>query len=208
MAFEFTPEGQVEIPEITYKETVRLPVDQTALVIIDMQNDFVKPEGALVVDAARETIPNIQHLLAMARDHGMQVAYTQDTHIEGSEEWEIWPEHVAKGTWGWEIIEELQPQPGEPVFEKPRYDGFYASGLDHYLSRVWDVKHVIIVGTVANICVAHTAASAGLRWFHIVVPANGISAMNAFDQALTLRQASWLYNGSVVRDVKDIQIEA
>jgi nicotinamidase-related amidase len=208
MTFEFTPEGQVEIPEIPYKEQVLLPAEKTALVIVDMQNDFVKPAGALVVDAARETIPPIQQLLETARASGAHVAYTQDTHIGGTEEWEIWPEHVAKGTWGWEIIEELAPQPNEPVFEKPRYDGFYASGLDHYLSRVWDVKHVIIVGTVANICVAHTAASAGLRWFHIVVPANGISAMNAFDQALTLRQASWLYNGSVVRDVKDIQIEA
>ncbi len=207
MAFEFTPTGQVEIPEIPYKETVRLPADKTALLIIDMQNDFVKPEGALVVDAARETIPNIQHLLTMAREYDVHVAYTQDTHTKGTEEWDIWPKHVAKGTWGWEIVEELQPQPGEIVFEKPRYDGFYASALSHYLCSVWDVEHVLIVGTVANICVAHTAASAGLRWFHIVVPANGISAMNAFDQALTLRQASWLYNGSVVRDVRDVQIE-
>jgi nicotinamidase-related amidase len=63
------------------------------------------------------------------------------------------------------------------------------------------------VGTVSNICVAHTAASAGLRWFHIVMPANGISALTNFDQALTLRQVSYLYNGHVVKDVADIRFE-
>jgi hypothetical protein len=56
--------------------------------------------------------------------------------------------------------------------------------------------------------VLHTAASAGLRWFHIVIPANGISALTDFDQALTLRQVSWLYSGSVVRSVEHIQFEA
>ena len=66
----------------------------------------------------------------------------------------------------------------------------------------------MIVGTVSNICVLHTAASAGLRWFRIVIPANGISALNDFDQALTLRQVSWLYHRSVVRSVKHIQFEA
>jgi len=58
---------------------------------------------------------------------------------------------------------------------------------------------------VASICVLHTAASAGLRWFHVVVPANGISALTDFDQALTLRQVSWLYVGDVVRTIGDIQ---
>ena len=63
---------------------------------------------------------------------------------------------------------------------------------------------MVIVGTVSNICVAHTAASAGLRWFQIVIPANDISALTEFDQALTLRQTSWLYGGDVVKSVADI----
>jgi len=58
---------------------------------------------------------------------------------------------------------------------------------------------------VSSICVAHTAASAGLRWYSIVVPANGISALTEFDQALTLRQVSWLYTGQVVKSVADVE---
>jgi nicotinamidase-related amidase len=93
------------------------------------------------------------------------------------------------------------------VCQKNRYDGFYASWLDHFLSHIWRVQHVVIMGTVSNICVLHTAASAGLRYFHVVVPANGISALTDFDQALTLRQVSWLYSGSVVRSVEHIRFE-
>ena len=205
MSIHFIPEKQVEVPEIPFEDGMELPAEKTALVIVDMQNDFVKEEGSLVVDAAGETIPHIRGLLERAREAGVHVAFTQDTHLEGTPEWETWPEHVKQGTWGWEIIEELQPREKEPVCRKPRSDAFYASDLDYYLSRIWKVEHVVIVGTVANICVLHTAASAGLRWFHIVVPADGISALNDFDQALTLRQVSFLYHGHTVRSVKDIK---
>jgi len=172
-----------------------------------MQNDFVKLEGALVVEAASETVPRIQRLLKSARTHGVRIVYTQDTHFERDAEWEIWPQHAKSGTWGWEIVEELKPHPEDLVCQKNRYDGFYASCLDHFLTRVWRVENLVIVGTVSNICVLHTAASAGLRYFHIVVPADGISALTDFDQALTLRQVSWLYKGSVVKSVDDIQFE-
>jgi nicotinamidase-related amidase len=111
------------------------------------------------------------------------------------------------GSWGWEIIEELQPGPEDLICQKNRNDGFYGTWLEHFLSWVWRIEHLVIVGTVANICVAHTAASAGLHWFHIVVPANGISAQTEFDQALTMRQVSSLYAGDVVKSVEDIHFE-
>jgi nicotinamidase-related amidase len=172
-----------------------------------MQNDFVEPAGSLLVPAASETVPHIQQLLESARARNVRIAYTQDTQVEGDPEFEIWPEHCLIGTWGWEIVKELEPHPKDLICQKNRYDGFYASWLDHFLSHVWHVENLVIVGTVSNICVLHTAASAGLRYFHIVVPANGISALNDFDQALTLRQVSWLYSGSVVRSVEHIRFE-
>lgn len=204
MTFQFVPQKKMEVPEIPFKDKTVLPAPKTALLIIDMQNDFVKPDGKLVTPAAGETVPNIRKLLEAARRSKARVAYTQDTHFPGDREWEIWPPHCEKDSWGWQIVEELKPQQ-ELVCEKNRYDGFYGTMLNHYLSRVWQVEHLIIAGTVSNICVAHTAASAGLRWFHIVVPANGISAQTEFDQALTLRQVSSLYAGEVVKSVDDIQ---
>jgi nicotinamidase-related amidase len=207
MGIQFIPGDTVKVPEISFKDEVRLPAQETAVVVVDMQNDFVKPDGSLLVPAASETVPQIQRLLESARTHGVRVAYTQDSQVEGDPEFDIWPEHCRIGTWGWEIIEELQPQPEDLICQKNRYDGFYGSWLDHFLSHVWHVTNLVIVGTVSNICVLHTAASAGLRWFHIVVPADGISALTDFDQALTLRQVSWLYTGSVVRSVDHIRFE-
>ena len=208
MSVQFVPGESVAVPEIPFKESVRLPAQKTAVVVVDMQNDFVKSGGALVVPAAVETIPHIQRLLDAARAAGVHIAYTQDTHFEGDPEWEIWPEHCRAGTWGWEIVDELKPHPEDLVCQKSRYDGFYGTWLEHFLTHVWHVEHLVLVGTVSSICVLHTAASAGLRWFHVVVPANGISALTDFDQALTLRQISWLYLGDVVRDVEHIHFEA
>jgi nicotinamidase-related amidase len=208
MSIRFIPGATVEVPEIAFKPAVHLPAATTALIVVDMQNDFVKPEGGkLVVPAAIETLDAQQRLIAAARAKGVRVAYTQDTHLEGDPEWKIWPEHCRKDTWGWQIVDELKPQPEDLVEQKSRYDGFYDSSLDHYLSRVWKIEHLVIVGTISSICVLHTAASAGLRWFHVVVPADGISALNDFDQALALRQVSWLYVGDVVRSVDDIHFE-
>lgn len=204
----FIPTGSVEVPELDVHEKIQLPANQSAVVVVDMQNDFVKPGGTLVVPQAAETIHSIQHLLAQARSHEVPIAYTQDTHREGDPEWNIWPEHCRFNTWGWQIIEELRPEPADLVCPKSRYDGFYDTWLDHYLSRVWNVKHLILVGTVSSICVLHTAAAAGLRWFHVVVPADGTSALTEFDQALTLRQVSFLYLGQVVSSVKGIQFAA
>jgi len=208
MTFQFIPNDVVKVPEIPFKEEVRLPAQQTALVVVDMQNDFVKPDGQLVVPAAQGSVKYIEALLETARNAGVRIAYTQDTHFEGDKEWKIWPEHCRAETWGWEIIDELKPTPDDIVCQKNRYDGFYGTWLEHFLSRVWQVEHVVIVGTVSNICVLHTAASAGLRWFHIVVPANGISALTEFDQALTLHQVSSLYTGDVVKSVKNITFDS
>jgi nicotinamidase-related amidase len=208
MSFQYLPGATVEVPEITYKAQVELPAAKSAVIVVDMQNDFVTPGGKLVVPAAEATVPAIQQLLAAARGSGVRVAYTQDTHFEGDPEWQIWPEHCRKDTWGWEIVEALAPQAGELVEQKSRYDGFYDTSFDHYLSRVWKVEHLVIVGTIASICVLHTAASAGLRWFHVVLPADGTSALTEFDQAIALRQVSWLYTGSVVRSVADIHFTA
>jgi nicotinamidase-related amidase len=204
MTVPFIPGKTVEVPEISYQERVDLPAEKTALIIVDMQNDFVKEGGTLVVPTAVQTIPDIARLMERARSSGVRVAYTQDTHFEDDPEYQIWPPHCKKETWGWQIVEELAPHENDLVCPKSRYDGFYGTWLEHHLAKVWGVEHLVIVGTVASICVLHTAASAGLRWYNVVVPAQGISALTEFDQALTLRQVSWLYTGMVTRSVDDV----
>ncbi len=193
----------VEVPEYEVVESVEVPARETAVIVVDMQNDFVKPQGRLFVPTAPATIEPIRRLLSRARSAGARVFYTQDTHYDGDPEFAIWGEHVKHGTWGWRIIDELEPQPGDIVVQKTRYDGFYGTPLDDLL-RVYSIKYTVIVGTVANICVLHTAASAALRWYKVVVPIDGISALTEFDLHATLRQISWLYKGIVVRSADGI----
>ncbi len=198
------PGETVEVPEIPWQSSVDLPAQNTAVIVVDMQNDFVKDGGALVVPDAAATLDSLQGLLERARRAGVQIAYTQDSHFPGDPEWEVWPRHCEVNSWGWEIVEELAPLPEDLVCQKSRYDGFYGTWLEHFLANVWKVRNLVIVGTVSSICVLHTAASAGLRWYAVVVPADCISALTEFDQALTLRQVSWLYTGSVTKTAESI----
>lgn len=73
----------VEVPAYELVPEVLIDPVTTALIVVDMQNDFVKPEGKLFVPDAPATIPKIQHLLALAREHRMFTVFTQDTHYPG-----------------------------------------------------------------------------------------------------------------------------
>lgn len=187
---------QVEAPAYQVERRVAVDPRTTALIVVDMQNDFVKPSGALVVEQAKETIPAVQRLLELARRSGMAVFYTQDTHDPGDMEFPIWGQHVLRGSWGWQIVEELAPQPGERVIQKLRYDGFFGTSLDHEL-RLKGIRSVIICGTVANICVLHTAGSAALRGYKVILPIDAISALTPFDFQAAIRQTSFLYRGVI-----------
>ncbi len=196
---------KVDVPDIEVVERVELPSEETALVIVDMQNDFVKEGGKLRVPTAESTVPSIKKLLEKARSKDVLVIYTQDTHYEDDPEYRIWGEHVRFGTWGWEIIDELKPiEDREIVVRKTRYDGFYGTPLDDLL-RIYNIKNLVIVGTVANICVLHTAGSAALRWYKVYVPMDGISALNEFDYYAALRQINFLYKGVIVENVNGIE---
>lgn len=188
----------VEVPAYDIREQVRLDPARTALIVVDMQNDFVREGGRLVVPDAETTLPQIQRLLALARESGMRVVYTQDTHDEGDPEWEIWGEHCRRATWGWQIVDDLASRGDEVVIQKLRYDAFYGTQLDHLL-RLWDIDTLVICGTVANICVHYTAASAALRWYDVVIPLDAISALDPFDLESSLRQTAFLFRGTITR---------
>jgi len=186
----------VDAPEYRVERRVVVNPKATALIVVDMQNDFVKPGGTLVVEQAKGTLSAIQRLLALARRSGMVVFYTQDTHDPGDPEFPIWGQHVLRGSWGWQIVDELAPQAGERVIQKLRYDGFFGTPLDHEL-RMKDIKTVIVCGTVANICVLQTACSAALRGYKVILPVDAISAITPFDQQVAIRQTSFLYRGVI-----------
>ena len=177
-------------------EQVEVDPARTALLVVDMQNDFVDTQGSLRVPDAAGSIPVIAALLERARHAGMRVVFTQDTHRDDDPEWQIWPEHAREGSWGWQIIDELAPLDHETVIRKLRYDAFYDTPLDHLL-RLWGVTTLVICGTLANICVHYTAASAALRWYDVVIPQDAISALEPFYLEFSLHQTVFVFAGQV-----------
>jgi nicotinamidase-related amidase len=188
----------VEVPEITLADRVEIDPDRTALLIIDMQNDFVSEGGKLVVPDAAATVPTIARLRDRARRAGVRVFYTQDSHPPGDPEFAIWGEHALEGTQGWRIVDDLKPDAaaGDRVFRKHRYDGFFGTCLNEEL-RVAGIDTLIICGTVANVCVLHTAASAAIRWYRVILPTDTTSALNDFDLRSAVRQIHFLFRGVI-----------
>ncbi len=185
---------KVEVPEYAVQDNVGVDPARTALLVINMQNDFVKQGGSLLVPQAEATVPAIERLLDLARGSRMRVVYSQDTHRRGDPEWEIWPAHCREGSWGWEIVAELAPGVDDTVLRTVRHDTFYGTPLDHLL-RTWGVDTLVICGTVANIGVQYAAASAALRAYAVVIPLDGISALEPFDLEASLRQTAFVFAG-------------
>lgn len=187
---------KAEVPQYAVQDQVCVDPARTALLVIDMQNDFVKPGGSLLVPDAEATVPAIRGLLELARVSRMRIVYSQDTHCRGDPEWEVWPEHCREGSWGWQIVAELAPAAEDTVLRKVRDDAFYSTPLDHLLRR-WSVETLVICGTVANMSVQHTAASAALRSYAVVIPRDAISALEPFDLEAALRQTAFALAGRV-----------
>ncbi|MEO0222486.1 MAG: isochorismatase family cysteine hydrolase [candidate division WOR-3 bacterium] len=185
------------------KERVELSAKETALIIVDMQNDFAHERGSLFVPDAPKTIKPIKSLIEKFREKNSTIIYTQDWHMEDDPEFKIWGVHAVAGTWGAEIVDELRPTDRDITVKKLRYDAFYGTSLDHIL-RVKGIKSLMITGTVANICVLHTAGSAALRWYNVIVPMDCISALTEDDYQFTLRQVDFLYKGTIVRSQENI----
>ena len=172
---------------------IKISGKTSAFVIVDMQNDFVHPDGKLFSPNAQKIISPIKLLIDKARQSGVKIIYTQDTHFpDDPVEFPIWGEHVVKGSWGWQIIDELKPLIHDIVIEKLRYDAFFGTPLEHIL-KIYGIENVIVTGTVANICVLHTVSSARLHNYNVIVPVDSISALTEFDYSLSLRQMDFLY---------------
>ena len=186
----------MSVPEYKITPSVSLDPRSTALVVVDMQVDFADPKGKLFVQESRPTIPIIRSLVSHARKIKVPVIFTQDWHRTDDAEFLIWPPHAVEGTQGAQVIPELKPLQNDYLIHKRTYDAFFATDLD-LLLRQKGIKCLIISGTVANICVLHTAGSASLRGYEVILPIDTLSALNPFDYQTALRQISFVYQGKL-----------
>lgn len=189
---------QVTVPEYKVFPKISLNPKITALVVVDMQYDFIHPRGKLFVPAALKTISVIRLLIQKARQAKVPIFFTQDWHRPDDAEFSIWPTHAVEGTEGVKVIPELKPTAKDFYIHKRTYDAFFATDFD-LLLRQMKIKNLIITGTVANICVLHTAGSARLYGYEIIIPTDAISSLTPFDQEAALRQISFVYQGKITK---------
>lgn len=187
---------EVSVPEYKILPKVFLDPRITALIVVDMQVDFVSPKGKLFVPEAPKTIPAIRSLITKARKARSPVIFTQDWHRADDPEFSMWPAHAVEGTRGAQVIPELKLMSKDYSIRKRTYDAFFSTDLD-LLLRQKNIQNLVISGTVSNICVLHTAGSARLRGYEITIVGDAISSLTPFDQASALRQISFIYRGKI-----------
>jgi nicotinamidase-related amidase len=177
--------------------------ESTALVVVDMQNGFCDPTGSLYAPGSEAVVGPVASLVDRAHDAGGRVVYTRDVHPEGQfddahyyDEFDRWGEHVLEGSWEAELVDRLEVRDGDHVVEKHTYDAFYGTELDGWLSAR-GIRDLLVCGTLANVCVLHTAGSAGLRDYRPVLVEDCIGAIEDAHREYALEHADWLF-GEVV----------
>lgn len=164
-------------------------VTTTALVIIDMQRDFLEPGGfgellGNDVSLLRSTIGPNRRVLASAREAGMLVIHTREGHRPDLTDCPPakltrggttfigtkgpMGRILVRGEVGHEIIPELAPQPGEPVIDKPGKGAFYATDLELIL-RERGIRSLVVCGVTTEVCVHTTVREANDRGFECLV---------------------------------------
>ena len=168
--------------------------DRTALVVVDVQNDFADPVGSLYVRTGEDAVPFINEQVAAAAASGSFVVYTQDWHPETTPHFEtdggIWPVHCVADSWGAEFctgLDVVGPSVKKGVGGEDGYSGFTVSDplsgqqtptkLESLL-RERAIQRVVIVGLATDYCVKATALDAARLGFETTVLADGIRAVN------------------------------
>lgn len=160
---------------------------ETALIIIDMLNDFVLPGAPLEVPSTREIIPAIKREISAARAEGMPVIYVCDAHAADDREFAAWPPHAVKGSRGARVVDALKPQEGDIIVEKPTYSAFYRTDLENILNNR-GIKTLVITGCVTNICILYTAYEAVVRGYKVTVPRDCSAGLDKSDHDFAFRQ--------------------
>lgn len=179
--------------------------DGTALIVVDVQNDFADPGGALYVQGGETVIATINREIEKAMSAGAMVVYTRDWHNEVTphfaEHGGIWPVHCVQETWGAELHPDLRIA-GPLLHKGMGVDDGYSAFSEHDLAsgsvdqtpleemlHDRSVNKLVIVGLATDYCIRATAIDAAARGFRVTVLKDAVRAVNLKpdDGALALR---------------------
>ncbi len=183
----------------------------TALVIVDVQNDYCEKGGfsqkkGEYLSKGNEIIEKLHSLIEKAREVGVQVIYTQNTilpnhksdsaarlrflmKIHGLDDPRSLPPVVLEGSWGHQVVEEIKPKNGDIVVKKYRPSAFVGTNLDMVL-RSNNTKTLLITGVATQVCVDSTARDALFHEYFVVIARDCVdsSAKDLHEAALKIME--------------------
>ncbi|MGQ0670705.1 MAG: isochorismatase family protein [Actinomycetota bacterium] len=168
---------------------------KTALLVVDVQNDFADRAGSLYVAGGEEVVPVVNGGIRRAAQAGALVVYTQDWHPPSTPHFQkdggIWPVHCVRDTWGADFHPELELVPGERLHKgSGGEDGYSAFSVRdpssgetfetelEGLLRARDIERVVIAGLATDYCVKETVLDARRLGFPATVVSHGIRAVD------------------------------
>jgi len=210
-----TDQHQERIVTITAEpEPIRIDVLKTAVLVVDMQNAFVKRGGyfdlaGYDLSGVEEIVGPCNKIITVAREKGAKIIYFQmgcspDLSDRGPadspynlkakglrlirERPEVKDKFYIYGLWGAEIIEELKPKAEDLVVRKQKYDGFIGTNLEIILST-YGIKYLVFVGTATNLCVESTLRHAFFLDYFPILVSDAVSHAGA-----SITQEATIYN--------------
>lgn len=173
--------------ERRFTEDLTLRPETTAVLVVDMLNDFLEDGGAMVLESGRALYEPINRLTATARRRGAPIVWVCDAHPYPDAEGEFRKRvpHCISGTWGAEVVDALDLDDADYRVPKRRYSGFFETDLDLRL-RELGIDTVIVTGVVTNICVRSTVHDAFFRGYSVLVPRECVAATGPREQDSTL----------------------
>jgi ureidoacrylate peracid hydrolase len=201
-------------------EALAINPAQSAVVVVDMQNDFGSEGGAFAlagidVSGIRAAIAPTARVLAAARRAGVPIVYLKmgfrpDLSDAGSPDAPNWLKHrplragealtapdgtasriLIRDTWNTAIVPELTPEPGDVVLYKHRYSGFYGIDLDDVL-KTRSIKNLIFTGCTTSVCVESTIRDAMFRDYSCLLLADCTAEPIGYGLARSNHDASLL----------------
>lgn len=169
---------------------------KSAVLVVDMLNDFFKDGGAMVLEGGEVLYEPIERLTHSARELNIPVFWLNQTLGPNDTLFKKRAIHCLKGTWGVQIVNELTVAEEDVIVPKRRYSGFFQTDLDLHL-RERNIQQVIVTGVVTNICVRSTVNDAFFLGYDVFVPEDCVAATSEQLQQSHLYDIDTHY-GSVV----------